>query len=627
MRIISSRVLAISLFSVLLLAGCDSKKTSPTAQPKPPVTDCKVNWQTEFQHLNRTWQRSRYDHNCSEVNTNFPNIKADQTANQSLNYQNIFDRERELYGYNPRFIPGRPYFDANNLPWMIVNNMNQFNRGNDQPGHHQDPVTLEKTGKPLHALTYDDRVYSSLYPSGTECTDCDSYLVRLTANGEWVSISLRGLEQEFGFRQNADGLDGYRYRYIEQVYFRDNGDVFFKLDHGVVRYQASTNTWQGYSQHWIAQTEMVGNGQDAPLFVRSKDSTYTILRLVEQGNDELEWQQETLTLPLSLGLYRGSHPIVWEGNTLHIAAMSFESDVNNRQSYNTGQYYVRYQLGSEAADVMFMGWSGSTSQATPDSHNQPIILIDSHKRLHYISGAHNHQIWHRYSLQPVTNTDWNSDHNLWGNTVEANDKFSAGPNDAFGRYPEDKPLADTVNYVGQPYGRYTYIHAVLTNNDDIYLAMRNTAPNTLAPQGYRLEWVKGTLKSSGQYQWQDQGVVVMPNWQQYSNYTQKLHQDKRGNLFLLYTYEIQNFKESTWFNTQARRSYSNAEECALATSSKDCINTYQVHYQRWPNEELAGNSNRYSQAYQHDPVLLVSSDNGQTWQPATTAGFIANKIP
>lgn len=206
--------------------------------PPPPITNnCKLNWQQTFTDLNRNWTRSQYDHNCDETAQPAPQFTTSSDASSSVQYTNIFDGERERYGYNPRFIPGRPYFDANNLPWMIVNNMNQFNVGDGLPGHHQDPVTLEKTNKPLHALTYDDRVYSSLYSDANPCTDCDSYLVRLTPKGEWIGTSLRAMQQEFGFRQNADGLDGYRYRYIEQVYFQDNGDVFFKLDHGAVRYQ------------------------------------------------------------------------------------------------------------------------------------------------------------------------------------------------------------------------------------------------------------------------------------------------------------------------------------------------------------------------------------------------------
>ncbi|MGR5501032.1 hypothetical protein ACQKP3_09920 [Vibrio sp. DNB22_10_4] len=624
-----STLLASSLMlcAGVLLSGCDSSNSAGNAPSQPPSTNrCDVDWQQSFTDLNRDWTRSQYDHHCDETAQPAPQFTTSSDASSSVHYANIFDGERERYGYNPRFIPGRPYFDANNLPWMIVNNMNQFNVGDGQPGYHQDPVTLEKTNKPLHALTYDDRVYSSLYSDANPCTDCDSYLVRLTPNGEWISTSLRAMEQEFGFRQNADGLDGYRYRYIEQVYFQDNGDVFFKLDHGAIRYQVQTQTWQGYKKNWLAQTEMVGNGSQPPLFIRTSNnnSEYAISRLIDIGNDELDWQEETLSLPIHLGLYRGSKPVIWEGNTLHIAAISYDESALNRLDYNTGQYYVRYQLGTEQADVLFMGWSGSTSEAAPDGHNQPILLLDSQKRLHFISGAHNHQIWHRYSLEPVTNNDWNNGDNLWGN-VTANDKFSYGRETPVGRYPEETSSDNNVNYVGQSMGRYTYVHAVIQSDDSILLAMRNTAPATSAPSGYRLEWIAGTPQTNGQYQWQDKGVIVMPNWQQYSNYTQKLHQDKRGNLYLLYTYEIQNFNDDTWFNQMLRVSKSSQQECELLSDAKDCIHVVSEHYRRWPNEILAGSPNRYSQQFQHHPVLLVSSDKGNTWRLATTEALLSQK--
>jgi hypothetical protein len=174
-------------------------------------------------------------------------------------------------------------------------------------------------------------------------------------------------------------------------------------------------------------------------------------------------------------------------------------------------------------------------------------------------------------------------------------------------------------------GRYTYVHAVIQSDDSILLAMRNTAPATSAPSGYRLEWITGTPQTNGQYQWHDKGVIVMPNWQQYSNYTQKLHQDKRGNLYLLYTYEIQNFNDDTWFNQMLRVSKSSQQECELLSDAKDCIHVISEHYRRWPNEILAGSPNRYSQQFQHHPVLLVSSDKGNTWRLATTEALLSQK--
>ncbi len=621
----------LATIATMMLFGCGEEQSSPPPPTTKPVEPpCQVNWDESVQDLNRTWQRSVYDHSCNEHALNQNTFAVSSQPGDHIQYQNIFDRERELYGYNPRFIPGRPYFDANNSPWMIVNNMNQLD-SRSLPAKHIDPVTGSDTGKALHALTYDDRVYSSLYSDNAPCDSCDSYLVRMTNEGKWVSISLRQLELEFDFRQNGDGLDGYRYRYIEQVYFQNNGDVFFKLDHGVIRYQASTQTWHGYKKNWTAQMEMVGNGSQPPLFIKAdtNNKLYAINRLIVTDSGELTWQSETINLGLSLGLYRGSSAVVWYGNTLHIAGMSHDATMNNRQDYNTGQYYVRYQLGSgsgensDDTDIVFMGWSGSTSQTSPDSHNQPIVLLDSAQRLHFISGAHNHQIWHRSSLLPISDAQWSNHDQLWPAQVTSSDKFTAGPMSPVSRYPNDAPLQNGVDYVGQEYGRYTYVHAQIGQDDRLYIAMRNTASSD-EPQGYRLEWITGEPLGDGSYSWQDHGVIVQPNWSQYSNYTQKLHLDKQGNLYLLYTYEIQNFSDTTWYNRQERRSKQSQSQCAELSSASDCIDVKTTHYSLWPNERLEGSSSRYSQAFQHDPVLLYSDDRGLTWSLATTDHFKGN---
>jgi hypothetical protein len=270
-----------------------------------------------------------------------------------------------------------------------------------------------------------------------------------------------------------------------------------------------------------------------------------------------------------------------------------------------------------------MGWSGSTSQSSPDSHNQPILLLDSTQRIHFISGAHNHQIWHRASLQPVSDAQWNNNRQRWSAGVTSDDKFTSGPMSPVSRYPSDVPLQSGVDYVGQEFGRYTYVHAQIGKDDRLYIAMRNTASSD-EPQGYRLEWITGEPLGNGHYNWQDHGVIVQPNWSQYSNYTQKLHIDRQGNLYLLYTYEIQNFSDTSWYNRQARISKQTQTQCAELSSASDCIDVKTTHYSLWPSEVLDGSPSRYSQAFQHDPVLLFSRDHGLTWSLATTEHFKGN---
>jgi len=170
-----------------------------------------------------------------------------------------------------------------------------------------------------------------------------------------------------------------------------------------------------------------------------------------------------------------------------------------------------------------MGWSGSSSQTTADGHNQPAILIDSQKYLHYISGAHGHKIWHRKSLSPVTNNSWNNNDSVWAG-VAAMDKFSPGPLKTVERDPADSELQAGVDYIGNPQGGYTYVQPRIDSNDNIHLTMRdNVVSNGLA--GYRLTYIQGSPQGNGNIQWKDKGTLVEPNWKQYSNYTQNTHLD------------------------------------------------------------------------------------------------------
>lgn len=583
--------------------------------------NCEVDWTETSVAYGRTWKRSYYDHDCDELNGAEPTIVPDLQSPQPISYTNIFDRERENHDYNPRFIPGRTYFDKKNLPWIYVNNMNQLDLSEGAPGVHVGAVSGKPTGKPLHALTYDDRTYRPFYSSTNECQRCDAYIQRMDENGQWHIISIRDLEEEFGFTKHWGGPDGYRYRYMEQIYFTDNGDVFFKVDNGVIHYRAATNDWKGYPRSWTGTTEMVGDGKGLPVFMRSETSTkqLTVIQFVADSNGNLSLKDTAVPLSKKFIIYRGSNPAILEGNTLHVAAYNKDNNDPNWSNYNTGQYYIRYQLDTGDLDEIFMGFTGNPSKSGTDDHNRPIVLLDSKKYLHFISGAHGHQIWHRRSLLPITDSSWNNA-NVKFSSTDSELLFTPGPMEPVSRYPKDSPLQDGVDYLGASDGGYTYIHARLDSKDNLHLAVRNNSVGKTT-SGYRLEYIRGTSDGNGDYKWDKRGTLVEPNWKMYSNYKQKLHIDNQDNIYVTYTYEIQNFSDSTWYNAKTENKLTSLGACAAQSAEQDCVHVKNEHYKRWPDEALSGTSTRYVQNGMHDPVTISSSDGGETWSLVTSDDF------
>ena len=574
----------------------------------------------------KEWKASPYYHLCRELDAAKPKFTPSMTTDNSvqrLTNKRIFDNARDLHNYNPRFLPGRIYFDADNLPWIYVNNMNQLDLSDPNEPKHKDPTTNVATDKALHEITNDYESYRKLYDVSNPCTGCDAYILRLTSEGKWVYVSIQDMAKAFGFRMNDYGVVGSRYAYVAQVYFRDNGDVFFKADHGVFHYIASENKWAGYKANWLGNYYMVGDGVSLPVFVLDRpsatDAKHNLYKLNIDGLGSGTLEYVPIDHGFRFGLERGSQAAILYDNTLHLAGMSYDTKAaDSNADYNTANYYIRYHLETGQLDTQFMGWTGSTTDLTVDPHNQPALVMDSDGYLHYLSGAHNHRIWHRKSLLPISDSAWNNNNQSWAQGTTADDKFSKGQDQPTARFPNDSEVQSGVEYVGRLSGGYTYVHPRIDSQNIIHLLMRNSAPDG-GTNGYRLEYIRGIPKGQGDYLWQDRGTLVQPNWSNYTHYYQKIHQDKHDNIYTTFGHSIQNFRDESWFNNEVRRIYTSEADClSSAPAGSVCINVKNEHYKNWPNEPLSGPTSRYVQLYNHDPMLLGTTDFGQTWTLTTT---------
>ena len=577
------------------------------------------------------WRKSPYDNGQEELDPSAPLIRTNGNSDNSpMRYQHVFDRERELHGYNPRFIPSRPYFDKYNLPWIYGNNMNQLGGPDPQYPIHVSAVTDQPTGRQLTATTYDQDLYADRYSDSNPCERCDAYIQRLTKEGKWVFYSIKQLAEEFGFRKHPLGVSGDFYRRMEQIYFQNNGDVFLRSDHGVLHFRESSNSWIGYPKNWIGSLFMAGNGDNPPLFINNNwpsNDRFNVKQLI--GTDQLEWKEFEIFHNHNLQLFTEGTPLAWVGNTLHIAAFNTSSTIMNRQQYNSALNYVRYNLDTGATDVEFMGWSGSESKEGPDNHNYPVMLADSKNYIHFLSGAHGHQIWHRTSLKPVTDSDWGNGGNIWPASVNASSKFSSGPETPFARTSSESGIKPGVDYVGDPLKKYTYVHTKIDSGDRIHISTRKEHqdgdPDVEFGSMYRtLNYIVGIPRGNGQYQWEQMGDLVVPNWNSYSVYAHKLTTDRRNHIYVSYKYQIAAFSDSLWYDQAGRSRYYSQSACETISGPDDCVHIQSSHNSLWPDEPLLGNSGQsLSQPYSHDLALIGSADGGESWTITTTEEFLS----
>lgn len=576
-----------------------SSNPGPTGEPSPDPSQSGSAY-------GDVWLDSPYDHSGVEV-TNQVSVP--------IRYRRVFDRERELHGYNPRYMPGRTYFDKFNLPWIYTHTNNQLNNSDPSNPIHVDAITDQPTGKALHSVTYSDRLYANRYSNWNECPNCDSLILRLTPEGNWVYFSLDDMARQFGFGSRNPGPSlRTDVRELEQIYFRSNGDVFIPVSRGLIIFDSSENTWKGIGRSDLGPRYlMTGNGENPPVFVRSRenDNVIRVLEVLENGST-FSFKYIEKELEGNLSLDSGISSAVVFGRHLHIAMMSQNENTYGRPESNTAQVYVRLNLDSEHATQHFMGWSGNNRYGPPDNHNKPAIVLDNDGYIHFISGAHSHYIWHRRSLSPVSDGIWQSE---WNDQTDIDNLFTPGPQQSVGDYHDSDVLEEGVDYIG---GRnpYTYSQVVLTEDNKIHVVLRTSyyqadgTPSSLV-------YFRGEPTGNGDYVWSDRRYLVQPRWYIYSGYLHRLHADRQSNLYVTYTYEIQGLDLGQWYSDATGGFWDSESDCAAQSSPEDCVHVVNEHNRRWPTEPLSF-GHWAGQNFPHDPVLLGSHDGGSTWQLTTT---------
>ncbi|MCP3681214.1 MAG: hypothetical protein GY861_00855, partial [bacterium] len=136
-------------------------------------------------------------------------------------------------------------------------------------------------------------------------------------------------------------------------------------------------------------------------------------------------------------------------------------------------------------------------------------------------------------------------------------------------------------------GEETYVSLVIDKADTLHLVSR-----MVDDEGYSLHYMR---KKRNDESWSDFGKLVVPKPTHYSSWYHKLTIDRSGRLFLAYFYY----------------------------SHKLSDEELEAYCQKWPNEELEWNEeDEMWETNAHDPVIIMSSDNGYSWKIATTQDIV-----
>ncbi|HBG26059.1 MAG: hypothetical protein A2Y10_03085 [Planctomycetes bacterium GWF2_41_51] len=500
-------------------------------------------------------QNSPWEHSSPEVMSPVPTFTP---GSGPIIYGPIksFDRERERYGYNPRYKPGMVTFSHNNRPFILVG---------------LDPCETAPPAGDSYNLVEDPTTNTISLPARAWYEY--GYIQTLDENGNWIVINLDELFHSMTDWSAYTNFQPYlgTFETADRVAFDADGSIYFRAyPRG---FSGSSSVSLGYNLFYNPNGDMQ-SWRKYPMgynsFLESPDSyncdkravligySSSAIRVVPTSKpgiiDNLivgtsavindAWQVPSVA-PYHAGMVNIS---MTAGYKTHVVYMDTSQFINGDE---TGQYYNWYDAltGERGTPILL----GSTETCCPDSnkpdnHNGPVITMDSEKRLHVVLGAHQKPLKYTYS------TD---DGESWSTPVQ----FSVD----YGTYPS----------------------LVATPDDTLHLVFRKK----VASENNKLKlWY---FRKRNGLTWENMGAMVSrtSNEYKYTTYSHKLTVDRKGRLFLFYSYYITHLNSSE-------------------------INEYMV---KWPNDPLPINDNTI--LISHDPVILMSDTGGDTWRLATTQDF------
>ena len=439
----------------------------------------------------------------------------------------------------------------------------------------------------------------------------------------WATASLRPALLDAGWTGAPDtSLGGLRFTRDQRVVFDDDGNAYtfvgtrgwpglgtptlaFSND-GAVAWTASRLDGDDWQFGRVQPRSFHGTMAHPPLVMLSKPpwtgAPHDRLALVAPAIDDSGQLQIPAPIILDYdggdqGGGMGARFAVSHGDRSFIVWASKAVPPGQPTDQGTPTYVQEYDhvAGALVGQPVFLGFAGgpvagaASTQGPyqPDLHNIPAIDVDSEGYLHVVLGAHHRSFKYTRSLEPLdVAAGWTTPEVLGG----ARD-LPSDPVD-----PAD-PHCDRRCYL------YTYASLTIDARDNLHVFARWAGKPTGEAHYYmRLAYLR---KPAGQDDWEPRRTLVRPFRTNYSHWYQKPAIDRFGRLFLSYIY------------------YGN---CLSPTDATD----YEAKYGEslvWERDCAGGTRAYYQPMTEHEPVVLMSDDHGDSWRLATTADFAAGLDP
>ena len=444
---------------------------------------------------------SPYEHKLSEVDpkralTVIP-------GKRPIIYTGYFDREREIYGYNPRFLPNRVSFGPANRPYIVV-------------GVHNTPGSRGVST-------------ATVWPKVAWVEQ--AYLQTLNDDGRWVVFSLpkiiRAKYPEWRGKIRA-GICACQDVYVDsrnEVYLLlETSDVGLLLIHGRNRLK----TWDVHE--WptgttgaleLPTTHTFANW--SPVAITIKNSrNLSILKLKRLPDGSLRILKPRIVMRsdkavmgnLWLGGPTGhsglTNTMVKIGDKSHIVFATSNQNPQIPSKQATPHYAVTYDHRTgKTTEPVLLGGSDSMHNCS-DGHNVPGIVADSKGYLHVVLGPHQMPMVYLKSIKPNSTAEWTK-------VVLFNSP--------------------------DPRGYETYPAIVIDRNDVLYCISRRVFGPSLKPRLYMYDRANNSQmalhlmrKRPQDDSWKDMGDLVLPYNRGYCIYYHRLTIDRLGRLFLAYTH-------------------------------------------------------------------------------------------
>ena len=432
-----------------------------------------------------------WEHERSEIDADLaPVVIPGETP---IIHQKYYLGERELLGYDPRFMPtGRVAFDRENRPLI----------------RSADPVVEFSDGA------------------------ADGW-VQTLRDGRWTGWWLPGVLRAHFPDWTGKFLAGVRSP-DTSLLVDGRGDswaVFTLFNPGgrrvLMRLPAGAENWES---HEIAPSgafrlEANARGSDAPPILMQENHGRILLHDIRRAEDGSIRISEGIEISAEQSFLNPSHSgagpsaaTVGDRTWVTFAGLQPEMDADGEALPGTPNYVACYdRTTGEVTEPALIGFGHNPYREDPDNHNAGAIVADSDGGLHAVIGAHQHHFWYvRSTVEvPLTADDWT----------------------------EPEPLGLRRHYDCG----FTYVALAIDDDDTLHLVGRNMGRGVdgegrpLPPDETNhddmtrtLDYLRAERGPDGSWEWEEMGPLLVSFHRGYSIFYHKLSIDRLGRLFLTY---------------------------------------------------------------------------------------------